>query len=209
MFKTSLLSLLLVSSIQALDIKSKPIIFDKQRIELTKEYIQQHYNLDVKNIEITPRIIVIHHTGLNTLEASFKKLKQPTLSIDRTYIAKSGALNVSAHFMVDTDGTIYQLMPDNHMARHVIGLNYSSIGIENVGAQDYEDNLTQAQLNANVELVLYLKKKYPSIEYLIGHFEYQNFVGHTLWLEVDDNYRTIKHDPSIRFMNALKKQLGM
>ncbi len=35
--------------------------------------------------------------------------------------------------MVDRDGTRYRLMPETYMARHVIGLNYYSIGIENVG----------------------------------------------------------------------------
>ena len=98
-------------------------------------------------------------------------------------------------------------MKDNIMARHVIGLNYSSIGIENVGGiEGYP--LTNEQLISNVKLVKYLKSKYPKIDYLIGHFEYTNFENHELWLEKDSLYRTIKIDPGIEFMNKLRKDLN-
>jgi len=43
------------------------------------------------------------------------------------------------------------------------------------------DNLTDAQIQANIALVRYLKNKYPTIEYLIGHHEYLHFEGHPLW----------------------------
>jgi len=33
-------------------------------------------------------------------------------------------------------------MPDNWMGRHVIGLNYNSIGVENVGGVDDKQDLT-------------------------------------------------------------------
>lgn len=207
MIKYTLFLVLLALQSYSLNIINKPIIFNQERIELTKEYISKHYNIQAANIDITPKIIVIHHTGINSLEDSFNKLKEPTLSKDRAYISKSGALNVSAHYMIDTDGTVYSLMPDNHMARHVIGLNYSSIGIENVGGENYEDNLTVEQLKANIELIQFLQNKYNTIQYVIAHYEYQDFVKSTLWLEIDDNYRTIKKDPSIRFMKALRKEL--
>ena len=50
-----------------------------------------------------------------------------------------------------------------------------------------------------------LKKKYTSIDYLIGHSEYREFEGHPLWLELDDSYRTDKVDPGDRFMTAVRK----
>jgi beta-N-acetylhexosaminidase len=94
------------------------------------------------------------------------------------------------------------------MGRHVIGLNYSAIGVENVGGGKGVDNLTDAQIEANVKLVRYLAKKYPTIEYLIGHHEYTFFEGHPLWLERDPNYRTKKTDPGERFMNAVRTQVA-
>ena len=64
--------------------------------------------------------------------------------------------------------------------------------------------LTKEQLKANIELVKYLKDKYKTIEYLIGHYEYTSFEKHPLFLEKDTKYRTIKHDPSIDFMENLR-----
>ena len=42
-------------------------------------------------------------------------------------------LNVSSHYLVDRDGTIYQLTPETILNRHAIGVNWCSIGIENIG----------------------------------------------------------------------------
>ncbi|MEJ2437757.1 MAG: peptidoglycan recognition family protein [Sulfurovaceae bacterium] len=176
---------------QAGDLKiiDKPIDFGKQRVELTKEYIKNHYGLDVKDITINPKIIVLHWTAVPTLEGSFDRLKPELLLTDRKDIAAAGALNVSSHFLVDKDGSIYRLMPDNYMARHTIGLN------------------TQAQVEANVYLVRYLKTKYPEIELLIGHYEYGRMKKTKYWLEKDDNYFTQKNDPGDIFMKAVRSRV--
>jgi beta-N-acetylhexosaminidase len=191
----------------AIEIKQLPIIFDKTRIDLTKEYILNHYGIKSSDINIVPKIIVIHHTALNDLEESYKRFYPSELLSDRKYIKKASILNVSAHFLVDRDGTIYSLMPETFMARHVIGLNYSSIGIENVGGQRKNDKLTKKQLNANIQLVNYLKNKYETIEYLIAHSEYKKYKKHHLWLEKDKNYETIKSDPHKDFMKKLRKKI--
>jgi N-acetylmuramoyl-L-alanine amidase len=200
------LFLLLSLNLFAIEIINKPIIFNELRIDLTKEYILKHYGLKVKDIKIIPRIIVIHWTTNNDFEGSYRRFINPTLSSDRPDIQKASALNVSAHFMVKRDGTIYRLMDETSMARHIIGLNYSSIGIENVGGEKNIDNLTSAQLEANIELIDYLTHKYRTIKYLIGHFEYTNFTEHPLWLEKDKSYRTKKYDPGEIFTDRLQKR---
>jgi beta-N-acetylhexosaminidase len=208
MKKTILLFFMLIVSATAQEIKiiDKPIDFGTKRIEMTKEYIAQHYAKDVDTIEINPKIIVLHWTAEMSFDKSFNRLKPEMLLSDRKDIASAGALNVSAHYLVDRDGTIYRLMPDNHMARHVIGLNYSAIGVENIGGKDNKaDDLTPAQLAANIQLVKYLKQKYPQLEYLIGHHEYTRMEKTPLWLEIDANYRTIKKDPGDRFMGDVRK----
>lgn len=195
---------------QAGDLKiiDKPIDFGKQKVELTKEYIKNHYGLDAKDITINPKIIVLHWTAVPTLEGSFDRLKPELLLTDRKDIAAAGALNVSSHFLVDRDGSIYRLMPDNYMARHTIGLNYYAIGIENVGGKgDKSEDLTQAQVEANVYLVRYLKTKYPEIELLIGHYEYGRMKKTKYWLEKDDNYFTQKNDPGDIFMKAVRSRV--
>ena len=189
-------------------IVQKPIDFTKKRIDMTKAYIKQHYAFDVKVITIDPKIIVLHWTAVMDFDDCYKRLKGDTLYSDRGDIADAGALNVSAHFLVARDGTIFELMPDNYMARHVIGLNYSSIGVENVGGEgNVKDDLTDAQVGANIKLVKYLKEKYPNIEYLIGHHEYQKMESSPLWLEKDASYRTEKADPGDRFMRSVRKEV--
>ena len=185
----------------------RPISFDEQRIKLTLEYLASHYGIIQEYPTILPRMVVVHWTAIPTMEATFNTFNPSTLSNNRADIQSAGALNVSSQFLVDTDGTIYRLMPETTMARHVIGLNHCAIGIENVGP-GADGKLTLAQLESNVILINYLQKKYP-IKYVIGHYEYQKFVGHPLWLEKDAGYRTEKVDPGIEFMKALRKQIGL
>jgi beta-N-acetylhexosaminidase len=208
MYNFIILSFLIPISLFALKIEQTPIEFAETRVELTKKYIKEHYDLDVKDIKIVPKIIVIHHTAIDDFAESLSRFTSQTLPTDRPEIANGGAVNVSAHFIVDRNGTVHQLMPLDFMARHVIGLNYSSIGIENVGGQNSSDNLTPQQLKANIELVQELKWLFPTIEYLIGHYEYRCFEGSDLWLEIDKKYRTYKDDPSVRFMNELRSQVS-
>lgn len=204
--KKLLLILSILFSANAIEIKQMPIDFGEKRVLLTKEYIKNSYGLEVENINITPEIIVIHHTATDDLKESYDRFKPELLLQDRKYISKAGSLNVSAHFLVDFDGTIYSMMPETYMARHVIGLNLSSIGIENVGGN--KKALTKEQLESNIKLVEYLKEKYKTIKYLIGHYEYTNAENHPLFLEKDKNYRTIKHDPDMNFMESLRSNFS-
>ena len=96
------------------------------------------------------------------------------------------------------------MSPETRMARHTIGLNHCAIGVENVGGTA-DLPLTKAQLKSNIWLVKYLKEKYSTIDYLIGHYEYTRFEGHPLWLEKDEGYRTVKDDPSKEFMKKVRK----
>ena len=181
----------------------KPIVFDEEREQLSIEYLERRYGIRTTEPTITPRIIVLHWTAYPTLEESFDAFRDPVLPGYRSELQDMSGLNVSAHYLVDRDGTIYQLMPDNVMARHVIGLNHCAIGIENVGGTGNYP-LTKAQMNSNIWLVKLLAKKYP-IEYLIGHMEYTNFEGHPYWLEKNDEYRTKKSDPGELFLAKVRQ----
>jgi N-acetylmuramoyl-L-alanine amidase len=186
-------------------IHDRPLPFSTARQEATLDYIAEHYGREPVDISIEPRIIVLHWTAIPNLAGSFAAFDPEQLPSSRPDLAMAGPVNVSIQFLVDRDGTVYRLMPETWMARHTIGLNYNSIGIENVGGDDSDDNMTDAQLEANIWLVRYLTKKYPTIEYLIGHSEYREFEGHPLWLELDDGYRTEKVDPGDRFMAAVRE----
>ena len=198
----------LANGAEEIKIIDKPIDFGTERIEMTKSYIKNHYGYEVENIEIEPRIVVLHWTADMSFKKSFNRLKPQKLFSDRKDILKASALNVSAHFMVKRDGTIYRLMPENWMARHVIGLNYSSIGIENIGGKsNNKEDLTPAQLKANIALVRYLSDKYPSISHVIGHHEYREMENSDLWLELDSGYRTEKSDPGDKFMADVREAI--
>ena len=183
-------------------IKDKPIVFDELRNELTLDYMAERYGILQDEPEIDPKIVVLHWTVFPTLEQAFEAFRNPALPDYRPDIEGVSGLNVSSHFLVDRDGTIYRLMPETVMARHIIGLNHCAIGVENVGGTD-KNPLTEAQLKSNIWLVRYLHNKYD-IEYLIGHYEYTNFEEHEYWLEKDDNYRTEKEDPGVDFMTNVR-----
>jgi len=196
---------LTLTSCGSVKIIDKPIIFDQVRTNLTLEYLKEHYDLIQQNPTITPKMIVVHWTAIPTLEKSFDAFYKSKLPDWRPDLINASALNVSSQFLVDQDGTVYRLMPENIMARHVIGLNHIAIGIENVGGTQ-NTPLTEAQLKANIKLIKYLKKKYIEIEYVIGHFEYPNFDGTEFWLEIDAGYRTEKTDPGIEFITKIREE---
>ncbi len=200
-----LVSLLALSGCaHGLKIRDRPIQFSADRVTGTLEYIANHYGEDPEDITIVPRIIVLHWTAIDGFEETFAVFDREELGGSRPGLAAAGQVNVSIQFLVDRDGAVYRLMPETWMARHCIGLNYSAIGVETVGGGQGIDNLTDDQIEANIRLVRYLAKKYPTIEYLIGHMEYLGFEGHPLWLELDPSYRTEKIDPGVRFMTAVR-----
>ncbi len=194
---------LLTSCSTSKRIVDKPIIFNEERKELTLQYLKNRYGLEQDVPKIIPRMIVLHWTAIPTFEGSFDAFLNVKLPNWRPDIASVSGLNVSTHFLVDRDGTIYNLMPETTMGRHVIGLNHCAIGVENVGGTK-DTPLTKAQLKSNIGLVRYLARKY-NIEYLIGHHEYTLFEGHDLWLEKDDGYRTKKTDPGDDFMAKVRE----
>lgn len=187
-------------------IVDRPITFNEERKALTIDYLETRYGINQQNPLIQPKMIVLHWTVIPTFEKSFEAFDPSTLPNWRPDIKNVSGLNVSSHFMVDRDGTIYQLLPETTMARHVIGLNHCAIGVENVGGTD-DLPLTKAQLKSNIWLVRYLKKKYK-IDYLIGHYEYTLFENHPLWLEKDEGYRTTKTDPGVDFMKNVRKAVS-
>lgn len=183
---------------------NKPVVFDEERKKLSIEYMKNRHQIVQDSAKIVPKMIVLHWTAIPSLEQSFDAMNPALLPGSRSGIAGASSLNVAAQFLVDRDGTIFRQLPETAFARHVIGLNYCAIGVENVGGG--KDPLTKAQLNANEALIRYLKRKYD-IEYVIGHYEYKSFIGHPLWKETDPNYLTSKTDPGTDFMKKIRERI--
>ena len=186
-----------------LRIFDKPITWNAEREQLSLNYLKERHGLVQTTATIKPQMVVVHWTAIPTIEVTFDVFNPITLG-GRADLTGASNLNVSSQFLIDRDGTIFRLLPETTFARHVIGLNYLAIGIENIGSDDMP--LTKAQLESNEKLIRYLKRKYP-IDYVIGHHEYQRFQKTELWKETDPNYRTVKSDPGDSFMIRLRKNL--
>jgi hypothetical protein len=200
---------------------------DAERVRLTREYLEIH-NPEVaaalpagdgpESIRFVPRLIVVHWTAIPTLAGTLDAFRGREIGAYRAEILRNGRLNVGIQFVVDRDGTIYALYPENAIARHVIGLNHVAIGIENVGAAGLggpldRAPLTEAQLESNVALVRWLAGRYPTIDYLIGHQEYRDLEdprhpARELFHEEIADYRTEKNDPGRRFLRRLRRELA-
>ncbi|MCX6112064.1 MAG: peptidoglycan recognition family protein, partial [Proteobacteria bacterium] len=140
---------------------------------------------------ITPKIIVLHMTDLENLEKSFEYMKEPVLREEREKLISRSydRLNVSVHYLIDRDGTIYSLMPDNYMGRHAMGVNHLAIGIENVGMN--EKGPTREQIDSNVKLIRYLMQKYNiDTKNIYSHSETGHLreKGSPYFVEKDENY---------------------
>lgn len=110
-----------------------------------------------------PNFVIIHHTAQNSCEETLK-----TFTLERT--------QVSAHYVICKDGTLYHMLNDYLRAWHagsskwgnLTDVNSASIGIEidNNG----KDTFTEAQVNTLMGLLASLKKAH--------NIPVANFIGH-------------------------------
>ena len=190
----------------AIAIVDAPIAWSAEREQLTLAYRREHSDPDAKDLAITPHVIVLHYTDGTSAKATRAYFAQPRIEAARKELARHGAVNVSAHFVVDRDGTIYRLQPETRYARHCIGLNHVAIGIENVGDGDAHP-LTDAQVEADAALVRDLAARFP-ITHLLGHYEVMKFRADPLYVELDPGYHNDKPDPGARFMARVRERVA-
>jgi N-acetylmuramoyl-L-alanine amidase len=125
-----------------------------------------------------PNYVIIHHTAQDSCEQTLR-----TFTLPRT--------QVSAHYVICKDGTVYHMLNDYLRAHHAgvakwgnsSDLNSSSIGIEldNNGFQNFDER----QINSLITLLDRLKKSFS--------IPTANFIGH------GDIAPTRKNDPNWRF----------
>jgi N-acetylmuramoyl-L-alanine amidase len=71
---------------------------------------------------------------------------------------KTDSRKVSAHYVIDRNGDIYQMVNDTDCANHCMGANAGSIGIEHVGSET--DSLAPAQAAASAALIRWLLQEH-------------------------------------------------
>jgi N-acetylmuramoyl-L-alanine amidase len=129
-------------------------------------YAERHYGIDTYRL-MDPRVIVEHYTETPDLQSTYE-----IFAPDHPDSELHELPNTCAHFVVDRSGAIYQLVPVTIMCRHTVGLNYTAIGIENVGYSDRAILENPAELQASLALTRWLRCEYRiSIANVIGHNE--------------------------------------
>ena len=175
----------------------RPVRLTEYRKQLTREYAFLHYGEEFT--EIVPQAVIVHWTESPETDGVYDYFYKE--------VRKDGTLNVCSQFLVDRDGTIFLLTPETMLDRHAIGYNWCAIGIENVGGTDRKEDLTPAQLQANVLLIRYLREKYPTVRYVWGHYQQKSAEKSGLYKESISGYYHAKVDPGPKFMKALQKNL--
>jgi N-acetylmuramoyl-L-alanine amidase len=183
-------------------------VLSQRKLELTAAYNLDNYGYSNYRLD-TPRIIVVHYTAINGTKATLNLFKQDLINSSRDYIKDFSSLNVGIHYVVDKEGNIYHLTPDTVVARHLIGFNHVSLGIENISADSTD--LTPAQIEADARLIKFLSQKYPTIQYMIGHHEYNNkdLPHYRYFRSLNPKYQPYgKIDPGDWYMIKLRRRLA-
>lgn len=110
-------------------------------------------------------LIVLHHTGSASVVSDLATLR-------------SSSSRVSAHFLLDRDGTIYELVNESESAWHAgksnfrgrSNVNRYSIGIELCNLGDGVEPFTEQQYVSLERLLRYLVAKHGiASDHLVGH----------------------------------------
>jgi N-acetylmuramoyl-L-alanine amidase len=143
----------------------KPIPYGATRRAEMAAYAQKHYGVD--SWVLHPRAIVEHVTATDSFSSVYS-----TFSSDAPDFELHELPGTCAHFVIDRDGTIYQLVRVDVMCRHTVGLNWAAIGIEHVGTSDAEVLHDAAQMRSSLALTAWLMSRYSiPLANVIGHNE--------------------------------------
>lgn len=89
--------------------------------------------------------IVVHYTTAGTVSGTIVHFQNPQSE-------------VSAHYIIDKNGDIYQMVKDSDKAWHARQANRTSIGIEHVAKEG--DKLTESQEKSSIHLIKWLMTEY-------------------------------------------------
>ena len=141
----------------------KPIPFPAKRLAETAAYAKKHYGID--SYVLHPKAIVEHVTATTTFSSVWNGFAADVPDSELHELP-----GTCAHFVIDTDGTIYQLVRTDVICRHTVGLNWAAIGIEHVGMSDAQVMADAAQMRSSLELTAWLMWKF--------HIPLANVIGH-------------------------------
>jgi N-acetylmuramoyl-L-alanine amidase len=145
---------------------AKPIPFGAKRRAETAAYAKRHYGTPTWRL-VHPRVLVEHFTANESFRGTWNAFASDAADPELHELPGD-----CAHFVIDKDGTIYQLVPLSVICRHTVGLNSTAIGVEAVGTSDAEILHNPRQLNASLRLAAWIMKMYGiALGDVIGHNE--------------------------------------
>jgi len=112
--------------------------------------------------------IVFHSQGVPDNFGDIKALS----SIQNWFTSSRENGKSSAHYFVNFNGDIHQLVPDDAVAYHAgTNGNKNSIGVEFAGSTNREHFTPEQEVSGKL-LVLYLKSKHPTIKIVNTHTDF-------------------------------------
>ena len=131
-----------------------------------RAYSKRHYGSPVARLR-DPKVIVEHFTATTSYSSTWN-----TFAANAPDVEFGERPGVCAHFVIDRDGTIHQLVPLKWRCRHTVGLNHTAIGIEHVGVSDADVMGRRAMRRSSLALTRWLQARYGiSTGDVIGHAE--------------------------------------
>lgn len=147
-------------------IVQRHIAYGARRLREMAAYAHRHYGINTYRLT-HPKVVVEHYTETSTAKAAIAVFAPDVADGELHELP-----GVCAHFVIDRDGTIYQLVRVSIMCRHTVGLNYTAIGIEMVGYSDRQILRNSRQLRASLRLTRWLRCRFGiSVRNVIGHNE--------------------------------------
>ena len=203
---TALLAVLaaLFASYPAPPIVQKRIPFTAKRKAEMAAYSERHYGQHTWRLT-HPHVIVEHVSVAPNITADYN-----TFAPDVPDPELHELPNVCAHFVVDRDGRIYQLVSVTIRCRHTVGLNWTAIGIEHTGFTDADVMGDRRQLTASLELTQWLRCRFGiAVKNVIGHNESLSSPYHHERVAAlrTQTHADMKHSTMVRYRRALA-QLG-
>ncbi len=143
-----------------------PIPFGEDRVRQMRAYARRHYGFHRARL-LEPKAIVEHFTASSTYGPAYD-----TFAANAPDVEFGERPGVCAHFIVDRDGRIHQLVRLKWMCRHTIGLNHVAIGIEHVGVSDADGMGRRRQRAASLALTAWRQERFGiRTRDVIGHAE--------------------------------------
>jgi beta-N-acetylhexosaminidase len=147
-------------------IVERRIPFGARRRHEMAAYSARHYGQRTYLLR-HPHVIVEHYTANTSFSATWS-----TFASDAPDPELHERPGTCAHFVIDSDGTIDQLVPLRWRCRHTVGLNWTAIGIEHVGTSDAAVMANPKVLRASLRLTRWLRCRYGiRVRDVIGHSE--------------------------------------